>query len=648
LGRQKTLIGFTQMAQIPNLQSTNTLGVDDQAILRQGTIDKRIGLNLAGILSWARRNGYSYLGEHTTGTQFPDIESFTTFQGKTYFVNEDVTLPYSSTSNDPSVDDNLHVSEGVSKTSITKLTNLVVDSVADVTSGAYGANKVKTSGGEVVSLTLGQVIYVEDYYGGASPSDSGTLFCKVVATGTGTHDGGRYIDISGGTYQLQQQFANDIPTLKQYGGKSEGQLGYDSYPNAQRCIDYNSSMIIDQSNVGYLFGDSLDLTNRQSGVSIICNGHVGINNLGTYIYGNTGEYPILDTTGSQRNYFHNFGLKSATNNSNPSKVGCLFARSDTVQYAQFNILSNFISRMDTDDAAFGGKGSVGIVNLASEIMTFRDVYGIGNTGCFIGSSNYFNVQSKYATLNTSISSTSTFTFEGTTVFDSNGTVGTPLHCVGAQVGSATGTIYLNGRGGTAGDIGAGGFRFEGGCTNWDVTFFLEFTLHVGYIENGFRDNKIRVLGAINENRYILTNSGFTGVNSCDFTFESTISGAITPPDYVIQGESTDVYRDVYIKTPYNPAVDFIAPVSATNRVNCNLEGESGSRNFTFNKVASPEYLITGSNNNTYSAGIYHIAGVSPEGEITANPGSIATANIATAGSFYVKTSGTGNTGWTLK
>lgn len=96
------------MAQIPNLQSTNTLGVDDQAILRQGTIDKRIGLNLAGILSWARRNGYNHLGEHTTGIQFPDTESFTTFQGKVYFVNEGVSLPYSATSNDPSNDANLY------------------------------------------------------------------------------------------------------------------------------------------------------------------------------------------------------------------------------------------------------------------------------------------------------------------------------------------------------------------------------------------------------------------------------------------------------------------------------------------------------------------------------------------------------------
>ena len=107
------------MAQIPNLQSTNTLGTDDQAILRQGTIDKRISLNLAGILSWAGREGYNYIGEHTTGSQFPDTKSFTTYQGRTYFVNEGVTLTYTSPTNDPTADNNLYVkSEDSIKTSL--------------------------------------------------------------------------------------------------------------------------------------------------------------------------------------------------------------------------------------------------------------------------------------------------------------------------------------------------------------------------------------------------------------------------------------------------------------------------------------------------------------------------------------------------
>ncbi|AUR84730.1 hypothetical protein NVP1063O_063 [Vibrio phage 1.063.O._10N.261.45.C7] len=95
------------MAQITDLQATNTLGTDDQTILRQGLTDKRISLELAATLSWAKRNEYIHVGEHTTGLIFPTTESFSTYQGKVYFVKEGVSLPYTAVSNTPSSDSNL-------------------------------------------------------------------------------------------------------------------------------------------------------------------------------------------------------------------------------------------------------------------------------------------------------------------------------------------------------------------------------------------------------------------------------------------------------------------------------------------------------------------------------------------------------------
>jgi hypothetical protein len=493
-----------------------------------------------------------------------------------------------------------------------------------------------------LSFSLGASVVIEDYYGGNQSNGSGPMFFKAVPLGTETEDGGRAIDCV--NCQLLQMFRNGVPSLKQYGGKDEGALGFDNATAFKNCIDYNSSMILDQSNVGYLIGTSIDLTNRQSGVSIICPGHVGINNLGCYLLGNTGEFAVLDTTGSQRNLFSNFGIKSATGNTNPSKLGCLFARSDVVAFAQFNILDNFVVRMDTDDTAFGGLGSVGIMNLSAEIMTFRDVYAIGNTGCFIGASNFFGVTSQYATLNTSISSCSTFYFEGNTVFDSNGTVGTPLHCAGAQAGQSSGIVYLNGRGGTAGDIGAGGVRFDGACTNWDATFFLEFTLHVAYIENGFRDNKIKFLGQNNENRYILSNSGFTGVNNCKLSFARTVSGAFTPPDYFITGDATDVYNSCDFDLDYDPAVDFVVPTNLqTNRVLCNFNGAT-AKTIDLTEVSATQFNVVRSDTRV-GAGVYFVAGSSPEGVITANVGSLCMSNIGATGRIWKKQSGTGNTGW---
>lgn len=543
-------------------------------------------------------------------------------------INSDIDITYFSPAS---------LAGNVTVEQIPTYTDLVFDSVAD-------AIAINNPLGLKLSNYIGKYITVNDYYGGVSPSNSGAMTFRIVTPGTGTEDGGKYINGLEGNFQLEQLFNDDVPTLKQYGGRDEGALGFDNAAAFQNCIDYNSSMTIDQSNIGYLIGTSINLTNRQSGVSIQCPGHVGINNLGCYLMGNTGEFPVLDTTGSQRNFFHNFGIKTATGNTNPSKLGCLFARSDVVAFAQFNILDNFVVRMDTDDSAFGGKGTVGIMNIASEIFTFRDVYAIANTGCYIGSSNFFNVSSQYATLNTAISSTSTFMFEGTTVFDSNGSVGTPLHCSGAQAGKSSSVIYLNGRGGTPGDIGAGGVRFDGGCTNWDATFFLEFTTHVGYFENGFRDNKIKFLGQVTADRYMLTNAGFTGVNNCEFTFARTVSGAFTAPDYFIAGDLTDVYKNVSVKLDYDPAVDFIVPTNLqSNRVLCDFSGETIRTSDT--TAFSTNVINIVRTDTRTGAGIYYIAGTSPEGVLSANIGSLCLSNIGATGRIWRKVSGTGNTGW---
>ncbi len=101
------------MSRIINLTPTTTLGTEDQAIIRQGTIDKRISLSLGETLSWAKREGYAHLGEHVVGVVFSTAESFTTYQGRTYFVKKGVSLPYTSTVADASLDSNLQL--GVSK-----------------------------------------------------------------------------------------------------------------------------------------------------------------------------------------------------------------------------------------------------------------------------------------------------------------------------------------------------------------------------------------------------------------------------------------------------------------------------------------------------------------------------------------------------
>lgn len=95
------------MAQIPALDLTQTLGLDDETILRQDGKDVRIQLQLAAILSWAVRWDKQFIGVHTSGITFNGSEEFTVFDGKTYFIKDPSNTPYVSNTNNPSTDTNL-------------------------------------------------------------------------------------------------------------------------------------------------------------------------------------------------------------------------------------------------------------------------------------------------------------------------------------------------------------------------------------------------------------------------------------------------------------------------------------------------------------------------------------------------------------
>lgn len=94
---------------IPELEETKSLGLVDEIIIHQENTDKRLSLDLGNTLSWARRQGYNYLGAHSTGISFPDTSSFTSYEGRVYFVKGNATLPYIAQGNDPSIELSLYV-----------------------------------------------------------------------------------------------------------------------------------------------------------------------------------------------------------------------------------------------------------------------------------------------------------------------------------------------------------------------------------------------------------------------------------------------------------------------------------------------------------------------------------------------------------
>ncbi|AUR82310.1 coil containing protein, partial [Vibrio phage 1.023.O._10N.222.51.B4] len=111
------------------------------------------------------------------------------------------------------------------------LTNYQASSVADMING--------NALGGTVSLSIGQRWIVDDYYGGSTPSESGVLFFKVVAAGTGTDDGGKYIDVPGGVFQLEQNLKKRVD-IKAYGAVPDcvSSIGTDNTLRIQRAFDY--------------------------------------------------------------------------------------------------------------------------------------------------------------------------------------------------------------------------------------------------------------------------------------------------------------------------------------------------------------------------------------------------------------------------
>lgn len=80
----------------------------------------------------------------------------------------------------------------------------------------------------------GNKYVVNDYYGGVTPNNSGLLFFKVVASGTGVSDGGEYIDIDA-NFQLKQKL-KVIVDAKSYGAMGNG-INNDQ-PPIQSATDY--------------------------------------------------------------------------------------------------------------------------------------------------------------------------------------------------------------------------------------------------------------------------------------------------------------------------------------------------------------------------------------------------------------------------
>ena len=156
-----------------------------------------------------------------------DVTKFTI--GRVYSsVNEYIDYAYDPAASEgipPNVGPGYWIEYAGISNKVPRLTNLVFATVIDAINGI-------TIGGIEVVLKEGESITIEDY---ATGNNSGVLFFKVVAAGTGIADGGKYIDIPALNLQLEQNLKSPYNPMA-WGAVGDGVT--DDYPSFKAVYDF--------------------------------------------------------------------------------------------------------------------------------------------------------------------------------------------------------------------------------------------------------------------------------------------------------------------------------------------------------------------------------------------------------------------------
>lgn len=149
-------------------------------------------------------------GQWGAGKTYTAYNEYLVFNGVPY---KPLNVPYTTQGADPTQLPDLGSVQpfsNISREEIGSLSGVIFSTLADVNS--------EVSTGGAITLSIGDNINVLDY---ATGNNSGTLFFRVVAAGTGVHDGGQYIDLPAPGLQLKQNFKLPV-SVKAYGAKGGG------------------------------------------------------------------------------------------------------------------------------------------------------------------------------------------------------------------------------------------------------------------------------------------------------------------------------------------------------------------------------------------------------------------------------------------
>lgn len=127
-----------------------------------------------------------------------------------------------------------------------------IDALEPIAPTSAGSKQLATTGLMTAdtTATLGDFYTIDDY---ATGRDSGVMFFKVVAAGTGTEDLGEFFDHDTLSLQFKQNLPNPVNMLR-YGLVGDGVTVNDT--QGQRILDSQDNILIDESNT-FLFSSQL-------------------------------------------------------------------------------------------------------------------------------------------------------------------------------------------------------------------------------------------------------------------------------------------------------------------------------------------------------------------------------------------------------
>lgn len=175
------------------------------------------------------------------------------------------------------------------------------------------------------TIALNDFVILQDY---ATGHGSGVLFGKIVAGGTGTEDGGSFINLTASGFQLKQNLTFTV-TTHQFGAHADG---LDTIIPINKACDYakaNGGGVHSLPGV-YLITDSIftGVTKAQEAADDI--GSKGVKSFTgsgtdiTLFLSRSNGVPIIENTGGRYQVFNNFTLEGDT--TTPPNIGILNAR----------------------------------------------------------------------------------------------------------------------------------------------------------------------------------------------------------------------------------------------------------------------------------------------------------------------------------